>query len=93
MRRNGCATGGRALVDASHGAHSVTQWTGSTIDRRAAWHGQSLLYAQECGWDVNLEALVAEIGAKFVRGFILEKQERHRSFGKNFVGPFWTSKL
>jgi DNA-binding MarR family transcriptional regulator/GNAT superfamily N-acetyltransferase len=32
-------------------------------------HRQGLLYAQEHGWDQTFEALVAEIGAKFVRGF------------------------
>jgi GNAT superfamily N-acetyltransferase len=32
-------------------------------------HRQGLLYAQEYGWDETFEALVAEIGAKFVREF------------------------
>jgi DNA-binding MarR family transcriptional regulator/GNAT superfamily N-acetyltransferase len=32
-------------------------------------HRQGLLYAQEYGWDETFEALVAEIGAKFVRDF------------------------
>lgn len=32
-------------------------------------HRQGLLYAQEHGWDESFEALVAEIAAKFVRGF------------------------
>jgi DNA-binding MarR family transcriptional regulator/GNAT superfamily N-acetyltransferase len=32
-------------------------------------HRQGLLYAQEYGWDQTFEALVAEIAAKFVRGF------------------------
>ena len=27
------------------------------------------------------------------RGFVLQKEERHRSFGKNLVGQFWTLKL
>jgi hypothetical protein len=27
------------------------------------------------------------------RGFVLEKQERHRSFGKSLVGQFWTLAL
>jgi DNA-binding MarR family transcriptional regulator/GNAT superfamily N-acetyltransferase len=140
---------------------------------------QGQLYAQEYGWDETFEALVAEIGARFVqkfdpkwercwvaeqggrivgsvfvvrksprvaqlrllyvdpvtrgqglgarlvdeclrfarskgyrsmmlwtnagldaarriyeaRGFVLQKEERHRSFGKNLVGQFWTLKL
>lgn len=143
----------------------------------AARQGQ--LYAQEYGWDETFEALVAEIGARFVqkfdpkwercwvaeqggrivgsvflvrksarvaqlrllyvdpaargqglgarlvdecirfarakgyrsmmlwtnagldaarhvyeaRGFVLEREERHRSFGKNLVGQFWSLKL
>ena len=32
-------------------------------------HRQGLLYAQEYGWDQSFEALVAEIGARFVREF------------------------
>lgn len=32
-------------------------------------HRQGLLYAQEYGWDATFEALVAEIGATFVRTF------------------------
>lgn len=32
-------------------------------------HRQGLLYAQEYGWDATFEALVAEIGATFVREF------------------------
>ncbi|HET9975956.1 MAG TPA: helix-turn-helix domain-containing GNAT family N-acetyltransferase [Burkholderiaceae bacterium] len=32
-------------------------------------HRQGQLYAQEYGWDETFEALVAEIGARFVRGF------------------------
>lgn len=32
-------------------------------------HRQGLLYAQEYGWDATFEALVAEIGATFVRRF------------------------
>jgi DNA-binding MarR family transcriptional regulator/GNAT superfamily N-acetyltransferase len=27
------------------------------------------------------------------RGFVLQKEERHRAFGKNLVGQFWTLKL
>lgn len=30
---------------------------------------QAILYAQEYGWDISFEALVAEIGAKFLREF------------------------
>jgi DNA-binding MarR family transcriptional regulator/GNAT superfamily N-acetyltransferase len=142
-------------------------------------HRQAALYAQEYGWDASFEALVAEIGARFLRrfdatgehcwvaeqggrivgavfvvrkskrvaqlrllyvepsargqglgarlvdeciafardkgyaslmlwtndvlhaarhvyvsrGFVLEKQERHRSFGKSLVGQFWTLAL
>jgi GNAT superfamily N-acetyltransferase len=32
-------------------------------------HRQGLLYAQEYGWDLSFEALVAEIAARFVREF------------------------
>jgi DNA-binding MarR family transcriptional regulator/GNAT superfamily N-acetyltransferase len=32
-------------------------------------HRQGMLYAQEYGWDETFEALVAEIGARFVREF------------------------
>ena len=32
-------------------------------------HRQALLYAEEHGWDETYEALVAEIGAQFLRGF------------------------
>lgn len=32
-------------------------------------HRQGLLYAREYGWDQSFEALVAEIAARFVRGF------------------------
>ncbi len=32
-------------------------------------HRQALLYAQEYGWDETYEALVAEIGAEFLRAF------------------------
>ncbi|HUC18281.1 MAG TPA: helix-turn-helix domain-containing GNAT family N-acetyltransferase [Acetobacteraceae bacterium] len=32
-------------------------------------HRQALLYAQEYGWDESYEALVAEIGAQFLRAF------------------------
>jgi DNA-binding MarR family transcriptional regulator/N-acetylglutamate synthase-like GNAT family acetyltransferase len=142
-------------------------------------HRQAVLYAQEYGWDASFEALVAEIGARFLRrfdptgehcwvaeqggrivgavfvvrkskrvaqlrllyvepsargqglgarlvdeciafarakgyaslmlwtndvlhaarhvyqtrGFVLEKQERHRSFGKTLVGQFWSLAL
>jgi GNAT superfamily N-acetyltransferase len=32
-------------------------------------HRQALLYAREYGWDVTFEALLAEIGAEFIRKF------------------------
>ena len=32
-------------------------------------HRQGLLYAQEYGWDITFEALVAEIAAQFVKNF------------------------
>ena len=32
-------------------------------------HRQGILYAQEYGWDGTFEALVAEIGAQFVKNF------------------------
>jgi GNAT superfamily N-acetyltransferase len=32
-------------------------------------HRQGLLYAEEYGWDASFEALVADIAARFVRGF------------------------
>lgn len=38
-------------------------------DLGAVIRGQGLLYAQEYGWDASFEALVAEIGARFVQRF------------------------
>jgi GNAT superfamily N-acetyltransferase len=32
-------------------------------------HRQGILYAQEYGWDATFEAMVAEIGAQFVKNF------------------------
>src|SRR5512135_994779 len=32
-------------------------------------HRQALLYADEYGWDITFEALLAEIGAAFIRNF------------------------
>jgi DNA-binding MarR family transcriptional regulator/GNAT superfamily N-acetyltransferase len=35
---------------------------------------QAILYAEEYGWDITYEALVAEIGASFIRNFVPGKE-------------------
>jgi DNA-binding MarR family transcriptional regulator/GNAT superfamily N-acetyltransferase len=37
-------------------------------------HRHAALYAQEYGWDESFEALVAEIGAKFIRDFDIRRE-------------------
>jgi DNA-binding MarR family transcriptional regulator/GNAT superfamily N-acetyltransferase len=37
-------------------------------------HRQALLYAREYGWDIDYEALIAEIAARFVRDFDPERE-------------------
>lgn len=37
-------------------------------------HRQAVLYAQEYGWDISYEALIAEIAAKFLREFKPERE-------------------
>src|SRR5262245_7917074 len=35
---------------------------------------QAILYAEEYGWDITYEALVAEIGASFIRNFVPDRE-------------------
>jgi len=37
-------------------------------------HRHAALYAQEYGWDEEFEALVAEVGAKFIRGYDAKRE-------------------
>ncbi|MBK7502444.1 MAG: hypothetical protein IPI14_07225 [Polaromonas sp.] len=43
-----------------------------TLYRRPGWiiHKQGLLYANEYGWDISFEALLAEIVGKFSKEFV-----------------------
>jgi DNA-binding MarR family transcriptional regulator/predicted GNAT family acetyltransferase len=56
--------GGRAETDA---AYLLRPHRAGDIGWIISRHG--VLYAQEFGWNIEFEALVAEIAAKFVRGF------------------------
>ncbi len=55
-------------------------------------HRHGVLYAQECGWGTEFEALIAALGAKFLREFdaivraVLDRRKGRRAGGLGSAG-------